>query len=85
MWARARGWALWKALITMDGQHDDSGAHAGARRLLEAVLADHAAHAVEMQDELTDVERATLTAWRRVGLVGQSRYLFDDDARRRHS
>ncbi|MCC2321250.1 aminoglycoside phosphotransferase family protein [Cellulomonas xiejunii] len=45
MWARARGWALWKALITMDRQHDDPGARAGARRVLEAVLADHAAHA----------------------------------------
>ncbi|MCC2313613.1 hypothetical protein [Cellulomonas xiejunii] len=36
---------LWKALITMDGQHDDPGAVAGARRVLESVLADHAAHA----------------------------------------
>ncbi len=45
MWARARGWALWKALITMDWQHHDPVAHSSARRVLEAVLADHAARA----------------------------------------
>ncbi|WP_182113080.1 MULTISPECIES: aminoglycoside phosphotransferase family protein [unclassified Actinotalea] len=43
-WARARGWALWKALITMDRRRDDAAASAAARRVLEAVLADHAAH-----------------------------------------
>jgi aminoglycoside phosphotransferase (APT) family kinase protein len=45
MWARARGWALWKALITMDWQHDDVVAYSSARRVVEAVLADHAEHA----------------------------------------
>ncbi|WP_028045758.1 aminoglycoside phosphotransferase family protein [Cellulomonas sp. URHE0023] len=44
MWARARGWALWKALITMDRQRADPVAHASARRVLQTVLADHAAH-----------------------------------------
>ena len=38
LWARARGWALWKALITLQGDRDD----AGARTVLEAVLADAA-------------------------------------------
>lgn len=41
-WARGRGWALWKALITLAAP-DGGGAHgAGARRTLEAALADHA-------------------------------------------
>ncbi len=39
-WARARGWALWKALITLDGPHG-----VASRRVVEAVLADHAEHA----------------------------------------
>jgi len=39
-WARARGWALWKALIVMaDGQSIDVN-----RRVIDQVLADHAAH-----------------------------------------
>jgi aminoglycoside phosphotransferase (APT) family kinase protein len=33
-WARGRGWALWKALITLTPDN------AGARRTLDAVLAD---------------------------------------------
>ena len=37
-WARGRGWALWKALITLAGQPAD----APARHTLDAVLADHA-------------------------------------------
>jgi aminoglycoside phosphotransferase (APT) family kinase protein len=51
-WARARGWALWKALITLplDGnatRHADLAAQRwgwrnGARQVLELVLADHA-------------------------------------------
>lgn len=45
MWARARGWALWKALITMDWNRDDPLAVADARRVLAAVLTDHADHA----------------------------------------
>lgn len=40
-WARARGWALWKALLVVrDGTRPDTALH---RRALEAVLADHAA------------------------------------------
>jgi aminoglycoside phosphotransferase (APT) family kinase protein len=43
-WARGRGWALWKALITLAGAlergaHDDAAA---PRRDIEQVLADHA-------------------------------------------
>ncbi|HZA73223.1 MAG TPA: aminoglycoside phosphotransferase family protein [Propionibacteriaceae bacterium] len=37
-WARARGWALWKALITLD----DPATAAEARHAIDAVLADHA-------------------------------------------
>ena len=36
-WARGRGWALWKALITLRDRPDD----APARHTLDAVLADH--------------------------------------------
>jgi aminoglycoside phosphotransferase (APT) family kinase protein len=41
-WARARGWALWKALITL-AEHLDTnpGEAAKARRVLDQVLADH--------------------------------------------
>jgi aminoglycoside phosphotransferase (APT) family kinase protein len=40
-WARARGWALWKALIVMaDQQSVDTN-----RRVIEEVLSDHAANA----------------------------------------
>jgi rhamnogalacturonyl hydrolase YesR len=34
-WARARGWALWKAMITLARDNRDPG----ARRVLDAVLA----------------------------------------------
>ncbi|QCB94813.1 aminoglycoside phosphotransferase family protein [Cellulomonas shaoxiangyii] len=44
-WARARGWALWKALITLDWERHDAVAVADARRVLRAVLADHGSHA----------------------------------------
>ena len=37
-WARARGWALWKALITFDGP----ATAAESRQVIEEVLADHA-------------------------------------------
>lgn len=42
-WSRGRGWALWKALITLPG-HLERGAPeaAPARRDIERVLADHA-------------------------------------------
>jgi aminoglycoside phosphotransferase (APT) family kinase protein len=49
-WTRGRGWALWKALITLAGavNEDDADAAArrfewrvGARRVVEEVLADH--------------------------------------------
>jgi aminoglycoside phosphotransferase (APT) family kinase protein len=41
-WARARGWALWKALITLT-EHIDSnpGKATEARRVIAEVLADH--------------------------------------------
>ena len=45
-WARGRGWALWKALITL--ANDGAGAAAerfgwriGARQVIDEVLADH--------------------------------------------
>ena len=38
MWARARGWALWKALITLDGP----STAAESRHVIEEVLADYA-------------------------------------------
>ena len=34
-WARARGWALWKALLTFTGDHDR------ASRVIAAILAEH--------------------------------------------
>jgi len=41
-WARGRGWALWKALITLVRVADeDPGEAASSRRVIEAVLADH--------------------------------------------
>lgn len=41
-WARGRGWALWKALITLVGHLDrDPGAAVMSRRVIEQVLADH--------------------------------------------
>jgi aminoglycoside phosphotransferase (APT) family kinase protein len=41
-WARGRGWALWKALITLAGYITTDPAKAGeARRIIDEVLADH--------------------------------------------
>jgi aminoglycoside phosphotransferase (APT) family kinase protein len=40
-WARGRGWALWKALITLERYADDAVVEArAARRTLDAVLTD---------------------------------------------
>ena len=54
-WARGRGWALWKALITLvalkvDGADRDSAAvrfgwRLSSRQVIEEVLADHARRA----------------------------------------
>ncbi|ADD44152.1 aminoglycoside phosphotransferase family protein [Stackebrandtia nassauensis] len=43
MWARARGWALWKALICLGGIDDNVTPEwlAGHRRVVSAVLAEH--------------------------------------------
>jgi aminoglycoside phosphotransferase (APT) family kinase protein len=42
-WERGRGWALWKALITLaEYLHNDPGKAAEARRVLNEVIADHA-------------------------------------------
>ncbi len=42
MWARARGWALWKALITLATDIDTDGQKAAVnRRVIDEVLADH--------------------------------------------
>ena len=38
MWARARGWALWKALITLQ----DPATAVESRQVIDAVFADHA-------------------------------------------
>nr|WP_308294503.1 aminoglycoside phosphotransferase family protein [Streptomyces sp. RKAG290] len=41
-WARARGWALWKALLNLTGYADTDGERAANElRVIEAVLADH--------------------------------------------
>jgi aminoglycoside phosphotransferase (APT) family kinase protein len=40
-WARGRGWALWKALITIAGSTDRAEA-ARARRVVDEVFAEHA-------------------------------------------
>ena len=42
-WARGRGWALWKAVVTI-GQREGGGgdAKAAARRTIGLVIADHA-------------------------------------------
>jgi aminoglycoside phosphotransferase (APT) family kinase protein len=40
-WARGRGWALWKALITWVAHLDPSLEASRARRIIEEVLADH--------------------------------------------
>ncbi len=44
-WSRGRGWALWKALISLVGNldEDDVAAAAYNRRTIERVLADHGA------------------------------------------
>ncbi len=43
-WARARGWALWKALIVMAAASEsDEKSVAVNRRVIEEVLSDHAA------------------------------------------
>lgn len=42
-WARGRGWALWKALLTFAGHRHTDPAEAGrARRVIADVLAEHA-------------------------------------------
>jgi len=42
-WSRGRGWALWKALITLADQLDrDPEGAAVSRRVIDRVLADHA-------------------------------------------
>ncbi|MEA2251898.1 MAG: hypothetical protein QOG70_2140 [Solirubrobacteraceae bacterium] len=42
-WSRGRGWALWKALITLAGQLErDAPAAAVSRRVVDEILADHA-------------------------------------------
>ncbi len=41
-WARGRGWALWKGLITLAKHMDSNSAQAGtARYVIDQVLADH--------------------------------------------
>jgi aminoglycoside phosphotransferase (APT) family kinase protein len=41
-WARGRGWALWKALITLLRHMDTNPSEAGrARRVIDEVLSDH--------------------------------------------
>lgn len=40
-WARARGWALWKALIGLAGDVCDPARAATDRRVVDEVLADH--------------------------------------------
>ena len=44
-WARGRGWALWKGLITLAEHIDTHPLKANeARRVVNEVLADHAEH-----------------------------------------
>lgn len=41
-WARGRGWALWKALITLAGYPRSDPEKAGeARHVIAAIFADH--------------------------------------------
>lgn len=41
-WARGRGWAIWKALITLAGQLTSNPGQAGeTRRVIDDVVADH--------------------------------------------
>lgn len=42
VWARARGWALWKALLVLAGCVDTDEVQAAVnRRVIDEVLADH--------------------------------------------
>jgi hypothetical protein len=42
-WARGRGWALWKALVTIgEGKGGGGDAQAAGRRTIGLVIADHA-------------------------------------------
>jgi len=43
-WARARGWALWKALLIETGQSEPKSAERSASKVIEAVLHDHRLH-----------------------------------------
>jgi aminoglycoside phosphotransferase (APT) family kinase protein len=44
-WARARGWALWKALIGLAGDIDTGDARVAVnRRLIEEIVTDHERH-----------------------------------------
>ena len=43
MWSRGRGWALWKAAITLVGSLEEGGDTARPRRDIDQVLADAAA------------------------------------------
>ena len=40
-WARGRGWALWKALITVAGHTDNQAEVEKSRHVIDDVLADH--------------------------------------------
>lgn len=43
-WARGRGWALWKALLTLaENRHRDAAIAAAARGVIDDVLAEHEA------------------------------------------
>lgn len=41
-WARARGWALWKALLILDGRSEQKSGERPAAQVLNCVLRDHA-------------------------------------------
>jgi len=41
-WARARGWALWKALLIIDGQAEQKPGERPAEQVLSCLLRDHA-------------------------------------------
>jgi aminoglycoside phosphotransferase (APT) family kinase protein len=43
MWARARGWALWKALLVLCSDGSPNPAEASARRIIEDVMAENRA------------------------------------------
>lgn len=44
-WTRARGWALWKALLILHGRSEQKKSERPAAEVLSAVLQDHAKHA----------------------------------------